>query len=59
MTMNPANSPDENAKSGWQQWIHHPQRLRLYSTLFNVHFMVGVVSGIYIGLMSLTGAVLV
>jgi uncharacterized iron-regulated membrane protein len=56
----PALSPNEKgAKSGWQQWIHQPQRLWLYSALFNVHYMIGVVAGIYIGLMSLTGAVLV
>jgi uncharacterized iron-regulated membrane protein len=56
----PASSPKEkNAKSGWQQWIHQPQRLWLYNALFNVHFVVGVVLGMYVGFMSLTGAVLV
>ena len=60
MANQPAPSLNEkDAKSGWQQWIHQPQRLRLYSTLFNVHYMIGMVSGIYIGFMSLTGAVLV
>ncbi|MGH9612666.1 MAG: PepSY-associated TM helix domain-containing protein [Bryobacteraceae bacterium] len=59
-TNRPALSANEkDAKSGWQQWIHQPQRLALYRTLFNVHYMIGVVSGIYLGLMSLTGAVLV
>lgn len=53
------SSKGTEAKSSWQQWIHQPQRLWLYSVLFNVHYMVGIVLGIYIGLMSLTGAILV
>ena len=59
-TNQPAHCSEGNdAKSSWQQWIHQPQRLWLYSVLFNVHYMVGVVLGVYIGLMSLTGAILV
>lgn len=46
-------------KSGWQQWVHQPQRLRLYSAVFNIHYMLGMMASMYIGLMSLTGAVLV
>ena len=58
------NQPDvslneKDAKSGWQQWIHQPHRLWLYSALFNLHYVIGVASSLYIGLMSLTGAVLV
>ncbi len=53
------SSKGTEAKSSWQQSIHQPQRLWLYSVLFNVHYMVGIVLGIYIGLMSLTGAILV
>ena len=53
------SSKGNDANSSWQQWIHQPQRLWLHSVLFNVHYMVGVVLGVYIGLMSLTGAILV
>jgi hypothetical protein len=55
----PLSSKGTDAKSGWQQWIHQPQRLWLYGILFTVHYMVGVVLGVYVGLMSLTGAILV
>ena len=53
------SAKEKNAISGWEQWIHQPQRRWLYNALFNVHYMVGAVLGMYIGLMSLTGAVLV
>jgi uncharacterized iron-regulated membrane protein len=49
----------DSRETNWKQWIHQPQRLWLYSTLFNVHYVVGMVVSLYIGLMSLTGAVLV
>jgi uncharacterized iron-regulated membrane protein len=49
----------ETQQNGWQQWIHQPQRLWLYSALFNIHYVVGAVLSAYITLMSLTGAILV
>ncbi len=45
--------------SGWQQWLEQPQKMRLYNAVFQIHFMVGAVSGAYVALMSLTGSVIV
>lgn len=53
-----ANHPVKE-QSGWQHWIHQPRRLWLYTTLFNTHYVVGMVASMYIGMMSLSGAVLV
>jgi uncharacterized iron-regulated membrane protein len=47
------------AKSNWKLWVHQPQRLWLYNALFHVHFMIGALVSIYIGLISLTGSIIV
>ncbi len=57
--MNPAAPSLNEQKSGWHQWLRQPHRLRLYSIVFHVHVAIGVVVGLYVGFMSLTGAVLV
>lgn len=49
----------ESQQSGWQLWIHQPQRLRLYNVLFNIHYMVGAVLCMYVALMSLSGSIIV
>lgn len=49
----------EPRQNGWQQWIHHPQRLWLYNALFNIHYVVGAALSMYIALMSLSGSVIV
>ena len=45
--------------STWEQWLRQPQRLRLYNSLFQLHFWIGAVAGAYLTLMSLTGSLLV
>ena len=49
----------ESRESAWQQWVHLPQRLRLYNALFSIHYTVGAVLGMYVALMSLSGAIIV
>ena len=45
--------------STWKQWLLQPQRVWLHNWLFQLHFWVGAVAGVYVTLMSLTGSVLV
>jgi len=49
----------ESRESAWQQWVHLPQRLRLYNALFSIHYTVGAVLGMYVALMSSSGAIIV
>ena len=49
----------EGKLSGWQQWLKQPQTLWLYNTLFQIHFWIGAVTGVYVALMSVTGSVIV
>ncbi|HEY6341791.1 MAG TPA: PepSY-associated TM helix domain-containing protein [Bryobacteraceae bacterium] len=46
-------------QSWWQQWLHLPQRSRLHTSLFQVHFWIGSMAGVYVTLMSLTGSIVV
>lgn len=45
--------------NAWQRWLQHPEKSRLRNALFRVHLWIGAVMGIYIGLMSLTGSIIV
>ena len=49
----------EGKLSGWQQWLKQPQTLWLYNTLFQIHFWIGAVTGVYLALMSVTGSIIV
>jgi uncharacterized iron-regulated membrane protein len=49
----------EGKLSGWQQWLKQPQTLRLYNALFQIHFGIGAVAGVYVALMSVTGSIIV
>lgn len=49
----------EDKLSPWQQWVHQPQRLWLYNVLFQTHFWIGAVAGMYVALMSVTGSLVV
>ena len=42
-----------------QQWLHHPQQLRLRRLLFRLHMITGISLGLYLLFISLTGSVLV
>jgi uncharacterized iron-regulated membrane protein len=43
----------------WQRWLRQPQKVRFRKALFQVHLWSGIVLGLYILLMSVTGSVLV
>ena len=43
----------------WKQWLEEPQRSRLHTSLFQMHFWFGAVAGIYLMLMSITGSIIV
>jgi uncharacterized iron-regulated membrane protein len=45
--------------SARQEWIHHPEKVRLRALFFQIHLWIGIVVGLYIVLMSLTGALIV
>jgi uncharacterized iron-regulated membrane protein len=46
-------------ESAWQQWVQHPQRLRLRKMIFQIHLWSGIGLGLYVFFISVTGAVLV
>jgi uncharacterized iron-regulated membrane protein len=43
----------------WRQWVEQPQKVWLHNLFFQIHFWVGAVASAYIGLMGVTGSVLV
>ena len=55
----PIGADLKNEPSTWQQWLHQPQRLWLHKALFQIHFWTGVVAGLYLALMSVTGSIIV
>jgi uncharacterized iron-regulated membrane protein len=49
----------ERPVSSWQQWVRQPQRVWLRRALFQVHLWTGLILGLYILMLSVTGSVLV
>lgn len=45
--------------SVWQQWLQHPEKLRFHRLLFQIHLWVGMLAGLYIFVMSLSGSMVV
>jgi uncharacterized iron-regulated membrane protein len=45
--------------SAWEQWVRHPESVRPRQTLFNIHLWLGVVVGLYVLVMGITGSMLV
>jgi uncharacterized iron-regulated membrane protein len=43
----------------WQRWLQHPERTWLRKTLFQIHFWIGAVMATYVGIMSVTGSIIV
>jgi uncharacterized iron-regulated membrane protein len=43
----------------WQQWVRRPQQVWLRRTLFQVHLWSGIITGLYILMISVTGSILV
>jgi uncharacterized iron-regulated membrane protein len=49
----------DNQLSLWQRWVRQPQKLWLRRVVFQVHLWSGIVLGLYILMMSVTGSVVV
>lgn len=45
--------------SVWQQWLQHPEKLRVHRLLFQIHLWVGMMAGLYLFVMSLSGSAIV
>lgn len=43
----------------WKRWLQHPEQLWLNRCCFYIHYWVGIVAGLYLLLMSLSGSILV
>jgi uncharacterized iron-regulated membrane protein len=43
----------------WQQWLQHPEKLWLHRVCFQIHYGIGVLAGLYVLLMSVSGSVIV
>ena len=48
-----------NQLTGWQRWVRQPQKIWLRRALFQVHLWSGIVIGLYVFMISVTGSVLV
>ena len=42
-----------------QQWLRHPQGVRLRKALFQIHLWTGLILALYVLVMSVTGTVLI
>jgi uncharacterized iron-regulated membrane protein len=45
--------------SAWQQWLQHPEKLWAHRLLFHIHLWAGMLAGMYIFVMSLSGSMIV
>jgi uncharacterized iron-regulated membrane protein len=45
--------------SAWQHWLHHPESVRLHRVLFQVHLWMGMLAGLYLFVISLSGSMIV
>ena len=45
--------------SAWQQWLEHPEKLWVHRRLFQVHLWAGMIAGVYIFVMSVSGSAIV
>ena len=57
--MKPKADAVNNRANWWEQWVQQPQRSRLHNFLFQLHFAVGAIAGLYMMLMSITGSIVV
>jgi uncharacterized iron-regulated membrane protein len=48
-----------NLLGTWRTWVHHPEKFWLRNAMFQVHYWIGAVMGLYVALMSVTGIILV
>jgi uncharacterized iron-regulated membrane protein len=43
----------------WQRWLHYPERSRVRNAFFQIHYWMGMIVGLYVLLMSVSGSVIV
>jgi uncharacterized iron-regulated membrane protein len=43
----------------WQLWLEHPEKLRVHRPTFQIHLWVGMLAGLYIFVMSVSGSAIV
>jgi len=55
----PFHTTDETKISAWQQWLEHPEKLRMHRIIFQIHLWVGMVAGLYLFVMSVSGSAIV
>jgi uncharacterized iron-regulated membrane protein len=59
METSPSTLADHREMSAWQRWLHHPESVLLHRVLFQSHLWVGMLAGIYLLCMSVSGSVIV
>ncbi len=45
--------------SAWQQWLEHPEKLWMHRPIFQIHLWVGMMAGLYVFVMSVSGSAIV
>jgi uncharacterized iron-regulated membrane protein len=51
--------PIHHELSAWQRWLQHPEKLWVHRLLFQIHLWVGMMAGLYLFVMSLSGSAIV
>lgn len=59
METSPSTLADRGEMSLWQRWLHHPESVLLHRVLFHIHVWAGMLAGIYLLCMSVSGSVIV
>lgn len=49
----------QHEMSAWQRWLLHPENLWVHRALFQIHMWLGMVAGLYLLVMSLSGSMIV
>ena len=49
----------DTESSAWQQWLHRPEKLSVHRPLFQIHLWLGMLAGLYILIMSISGSMIV
>jgi uncharacterized iron-regulated membrane protein len=50
---------DEIKTSAWQKWLRHPQKLWVHRVVFQIHLWAGMLAGLYVFVMSVSGSIIV
>jgi uncharacterized iron-regulated membrane protein len=59
MEISPSTTRQQAELSLWQRGLHHPESVLLHRVLFHIHLWVGMMAGIYLLCMSVSGSVIV